>query len=93
MECIKQIKNYLELVIGKSLDIGNRLAASQAVDFVIAPTLRTVSTNFQRALQRQPVIPVVRSYDLIDRMVGEEVPAWRWRGGDPWIYPRKCLIR
>lgn len=93
LECIKQIKRYLEPVIGKSLDIGNRLTASQAVDFVTAPTLRTVSTNFQRALQRQPVIPVVRSYDLIDRMVGEEVPAWRWRGGEPWIYPRKCLIR
>lgn len=93
LECIKQIKYYLEPLIGKSLEIGNRLAASEHVDFVIAPTLRTVSTNFQTALKRQPAIPVVRSYDLIDRLAGEEVPAWRWRGGDPWIYPRKCLIR
>lgn len=93
LECIKRIKLYLEPVIGPSLDIGNRLAASQEVDFVIVPTLRTVSANFQSALQRQPVIPVVRSYDLIDRLAGDEVPAWRWNGGEPWVYPRKCRDR
>lgn len=93
LECVKRIKHYLEPVIGPSLAIGNRLAVSQKVDFVVVPTLRTKSTNFQRALQRQPVIPAVRSYDLIGRVAGEEVPAWCWRGGEPWIYPRKCLIR
>lgn len=93
LECIKQVKQYLEPVIGNSLVIGNRLPAGQAVDFVIVPTLRTTSSNFQRALERRPPIPVVRSYDLIGKVAGDEVPAWRWRGGEPWIYPRKCLVR
>lgn len=93
LECIKQVKQYLQPMIGASLEIGNRLPAGQSVDFVVVPTLRTTSANFQRALERRPVIPVVRSYDLINKVVGDEVPTWCWQGGEPWVYPRKCLVR
>lgn len=93
LQCIQRIKQHLESEIGGSLEIGNRLSGRQPVDFVIVPTLRTTSTNFELALQRQPTIPVLRSYDLIGKAAGEEVPAWRWRGGDPWIYPRKHPVR
>ena len=93
LQCIQRIKQHLEPEIGGSLEVGNRLSARQPVDFVIVPTLRTTSTNFELALQRQPTIPVVRSYEVIDRMAGEEVPSWRWRGGTFWMHPRKCMIR
>jgi len=89
LKCIERIEEYLCPVIGDPQDVGNALPKKQLIDFVVVPTLRTISKNFALAINRCPPVPVVRSYELIDKVEGDEVPAWIWNGGDFWTYPRK----
>ena len=89
LKCIERIEEHLRNVIGEPQDVGNALPQKQPIDFVVVPTLRTISKNLKLAVKRHPPVQVIRSYELIDKAEGDEVPAWIWKGGEMWAYPRK----
>ncbi len=57
------------------------------LDFVVVPTLRTTSAKFLSVLARETPVLAIRSSDLEGRAIGDEVPAWRWKGGEFFVYP------
>jgi len=85
---LKVLEDYLENTLGTKQEIKSQsVPKSKEIDFVVVPCLRTTSARFTSVLARENPVLVIRSQDLEGRSVGDEVPAWRWKGGDFFMYP------
>lgn len=85
---LSRLEVYLKEAIGPKQEIKSQaVPKSRQLDFVVVPTLRTTSARFISVLTREMPVLAIRSYDLEGRRAGDEVPAWRWKGGDFFIYP------
>lgn len=85
---LAELEDHLEQALGPKQEIkGQYVPKGRALDFVVVPTLRTTSARFISVLARENPVLAIRSYDLEGRSVGDMVPAWRWKGGEYFIYP------
>lgn len=79
---------YLEQALGPRQEIKSQSVSKKVeLDFVVVPTLRTTSSKFLSVLARETPVLAIRSPDLEGRGIGDEVPAWRWKGGEFFMYP------
>lgn len=85
---LSKLEDYLKETLGPKQEINRQIVPKgKQLDFVVVPTLRTTSSKFISVLAREVPVLAIRSYDLEGRSVGDEVPAWRWKGGEFFLYP------
>lgn len=84
---IEAAEEYLDQVIGAKLELGSSVPQKIAVDMVVVPTLKSTSTKYAQVLKRKQPPLVVKTADLESVKLGDQVPAWRWRGGAYFQYP------
>jgi hypothetical protein len=85
---LSSLEGYLREVIGPKQDVKSQsIPKGKPLDFVVVPTLRTTSAKFISVLAREMPVLAIRSSDLEGREIGDDVPAWRWKGGEFFLYP------
>lgn len=85
---LSSLEVYLKETLGSKQEIKSQtVPKGKQIDFVIVPTLRTTSSKFISVLSREIPVLAIRSSDMEGCSVGDEVPAWRWKGGEFYSYP------
>lgn len=88
LKVIEAAEEYLGRMIGPAIELkGSGVPKKKEVDMVVVPTLKTTSKKYDDVLGRTEPPLVVKVSDLKGVQLGDQVPAWRWRGGAYFQYP------